>query len=438
MKKFILSILISLLSLPAFSQVTSYTARRFVKFNGAPTLCSEGDVYYNLVSHDAWLCNAANIWIKDSITLPGSSTDNAVVRWDGTGGGTIQNSVVTIDDVGATTGISTLQTTGNAGFGTPTTGSVRLYAKGVDTSINNYALAAQDSGGTNILFARNDGVVFLGAHSILEGVTTTGATGTNKVVFDTSPTLVAPTLGVALATSLNGNTFTTGTYTLTGTAAKVFTFQNTLTMAGTDGTTMTFPATSATIARTDVFNTFTTANDTAQTFSGGSTTGSGTTSFVSGTGTWNTSGVVPGAWKLNITNTASGAGSRALELQRGGALQFGVTSGATSTGLQIRTAQQTVPTCSTNCGTSPSITGSDSAGIVTMGASGSPASGWVVTFNGTWAAAPACIVQSALAGMLVTKMPIVVATTTTTITVTTNGVAPANSDKYSYICIGTQ
>lgn len=53
-----------------------------------------------------------------------------------------------------------------------------------------------------------------------------------------------------------GNTFTTGTGTLTLAAAKVFTVNNTLTLAGTDGTTMTFPSTNATIARTDAANSF--------------------------------------------------------------------------------------------------------------------------------------------------------------------------------------
>jgi hypothetical protein len=64
-------------------------------------------------------------------------------------------------------------------------------------------------------------------------------------------------LGVVTATSVNGNFFTTGTYTLTGAALKTLTFNNTLTLAGTDSTTMTFPTTSATIARTDAANTFT-------------------------------------------------------------------------------------------------------------------------------------------------------------------------------------
>jgi hypothetical protein len=82
-------------------------------------------------------------------------------------------------------------------------------------------------------------------------------TGTGLVVLQTSPTLITPTIGVATATSINGNTFTTGTYTLTGTAGKTLTFSNSITLAGTDSTTMTFPSTSATIARTDAGQTFT-------------------------------------------------------------------------------------------------------------------------------------------------------------------------------------
>jgi hypothetical protein len=43
-------------------------------------------------------------------------------------------------------------------------------------------------------------------HATIEGVTATGATGTGKFVFDNSPTLVTPVLGVATATSINGTT----------------------------------------------------------------------------------------------------------------------------------------------------------------------------------------------------------------------------------------
>ncbi len=43
---------------------------------------------------------------------PVSSTDNALVRWDGTTGATIQNSVVIVSDAGAVSGITTLATSG--------------------------------------------------------------------------------------------------------------------------------------------------------------------------------------------------------------------------------------------------------------------------------------------------------------------------------------
>lgn len=82
-------------------------------------------------------------------------------------------------------------------------------------------------------------------------------TGTGSAVFANTPTLVTPVLGAATATSINGNTFTSGSYTLTGGASKTFTFNNSLTLSGTDGTTITFPSTSATVARTDAGNTWT-------------------------------------------------------------------------------------------------------------------------------------------------------------------------------------
>lgn len=111
----------------------------------------------------------------------------------------------------------------------------------------------------------------------------------------------------------------------------------------------------------------------------------------------------------------------------------------TGTGAnQVAMLQTTVPTCSGSCGTSPSVVGSDTVMIVTMGSSGVPASPFTVTFNGTWAAAPACSVTSALTTMVVGKMAIAVQPSTTTITVTTNGTAPGVSDKYSIICFGVQ
>lgn len=89
------------------------------------------------------------------------------------------------------------------------------------------------------------------------GVTT--STGSGNAVLSVAPTLVAPVLGVATATSINKVSLTapaTGA-TLTLADNKTFTVNHSLTLAGTDSTTMTFPSTSATIARTDAAQTFT-------------------------------------------------------------------------------------------------------------------------------------------------------------------------------------
>lgn len=94
----------------------------------------------------------------------------------------------------------------------------------------------------------------------------TGETGSGALVFATSPTLTTPTLGVATATSINKVAFTAPATAATLTIAdgKTLTANHSLTLAGTDSTTMTFPGTSATIARTDAAQSFT-GN---QTFSG--------------------------------------------------------------------------------------------------------------------------------------------------------------------------
>lgn len=81
----------------------------------------------------------------------------------------------------------------------------------------------------------------------------TGETGTGGVVFDTSPTLVTPTIGVATATSINKVAITAPATSATLTIAdgKTLTVNNTLTLAGTDSTTHTFPATTSSVARID-------------------------------------------------------------------------------------------------------------------------------------------------------------------------------------------
>lgn len=73
-------------------------------------------------------------------------------------------------------------------------------------------------------------------------------------------TVIAPGAGILVdwtstAWSVIGTS--SGATNVTVAGGKTFTVSNTLTLAGTDGTTITFPTTSATVARTDAANTFT-------------------------------------------------------------------------------------------------------------------------------------------------------------------------------------
>jgi hypothetical protein len=99
-----------------------------------------------------------------------------------------------------------------------------------------------------------------GTLSVARGGTgTTSSTGSGNAVLSTGPTLVTPTLGVATATSVNKVAITAPatSATLTIVDGKTLTASHSLTLAGTDSTTMTFPSTSASIARTDAAQTFT-------------------------------------------------------------------------------------------------------------------------------------------------------------------------------------
>jgi hypothetical protein len=106
-------------------------------------------------------------------------------------------------------------------------------------------------------------------------------TGSGNAVLASGPTLVAPVLGAATATSVNKVALTTPTNgsTLTLADGKTLTANNSITLAGTDTTTMTFPSTNGTIA---------TLNIAGQTVTGGAVvTGNNIGTVTSGTVTIN-------------------------------------------------------------------------------------------------------------------------------------------------------
>lgn len=128
--------------------------------------------------------------------------------------------------------------------------------------------SSAQSCGPDGAFLANQNYVVCGAWTFTQQPTFPGGGGTpvtlngvqtltNKTL--TAPVLTTPTLGVATATSVNKVAITAPATSATLTVAngKTLTASNTLTLAGTDATVMTFPTTSATIARTDAANTFT-------------------------------------------------------------------------------------------------------------------------------------------------------------------------------------
>jgi hypothetical protein len=121
-------------------------------------------------------------------------------------------------------------------------------------------------------------------------------------------------------------------------------------------------------------------------------------------------------WSIDVTTSGIGYFNGTL-------LQFGTTTTAPG---HLATAQTTAPVL-TSCGTSPSIVGTDTAGIVTMGTA-SP-TGCVITFNQAYTATPYCLVTW-IATPLASQSYV---TTASTITLTQTG---TSSNKVQYLCVG--
>src|SRR3989344_1262948 len=142
-------------------------------------------------------------------------------------------------------------TAGGYDFGSATIPWADIYFAGtsITPGTNNFKFTGASTSGTRtITFPDASGTATLLGNT---------STGSGSVVLATSPTLTTPTIGAATATSINGLTISSSTGTLTITNSKTLSVSNSLTLAGTDSTIMTFPTTSATIARTDAGQTFT-------------------------------------------------------------------------------------------------------------------------------------------------------------------------------------
>ena len=148
-------------------------------------------------------------------------------------------------------------------LGTPTSGTAtNLTGLPLTTGVTGTLPIANGGTGTTSTTFTNLTTNVTGTLPVANGGTgVTSSTGTTAVVLSTSPTLVTPVLGVATATSVNKVALTAPATSATLTIAdgKTLTASNTLTLAGTDATTMTFPTSSATVAGLGIVQTFTAA-----------------------------------------------------------------------------------------------------------------------------------------------------------------------------------
>src|SRR5262245_23307956 len=188
------------------------------------------------------------------------------------------------------------------------------------------------------------------ANSTLANLTASGAlTGTELFYSDNGAQDVKVTANQLKA-------FIVGAGAVSVTSGKTLTVSNTLTLAGTDGSTLNVGAggtldtaafvntgtSGGTVPLLNAGNTFSAtqtvspaANTPALVASGYSLTGANAQALLDLSGTWNTSGN-PNAIQLNLADTASGATSKLMDLQVGGVSKYSFFNPArASVGLQI-------------------------------------------------------------------------------------------------------
>lgn len=150
-------------------------------------------------------------FLGSAVRGPGSSTDNAVARWDGTTGTFLNNSGVIIDDSNNVSGIVNLTTTGNTILGDASADTLTINA-GTWTFGNNVsatrAAGALPAGVTNLIlhtatFTGDAG----GTSSGLGAVFTTTASGANNVASVVSISGNAQWDGSGLAAQIIGNNY---------------------------------------------------------------------------------------------------------------------------------------------------------------------------------------------------------------------------------------
>jgi hypothetical protein len=294
------------------SPITSSGNLSFV-WNAASTAFVKGD---GSTTSSTLLTNFAALANPGTNGYVLSSTTAGVLSWIAPGGGTI---TLTGDVTGS--GTSSIATTLAASISGTHTFTGVLTANGFGVG---YQAVATTAGTTTLTATSPNSTEFTGATTqtcVLPNATTlilgqrfcfdNNSTGLVTIQTNGGATLWIMAAGTGLSATCSSIGTAAGTWELDYLGANIatgkkFVSNNTLTVAGTDGTTMTFPTTSATIARTDAANSFT-GN---QTILGNLFSGSGTLSFIPAVPV-NMLSAVAGTNKtlLNIINTGGGAGA---------------------------------------------------------------------------------------------------------------------------------
>lgn len=174
--------------------------------SSVPSGCtaSQAVFYYDLVSHKLKVCENGGAFGNfvggggggsGDVAGPASATDNAIVRFDGTGGKTIQNSVVTIaDTTGNIAGVGTLNThTVPGGTSTFTLRSDNLSVFASTTSAQLAGVISNETGSGALVFGTGPsigGAIFTSAPRLVNNVsllvTKTDASTVNGLIIDGS------------------------------------------------------------------------------------------------------------------------------------------------------------------------------------------------------------------------------------------------------------
>lgn len=202
-------------------------------------------------------------------TLTGNTLAAGVTASSLTSVGTLATLTVTAPINGSVTG-SSGSTSGNAATATALQTARTINGVSFDGTANITITAAGSTLSDTVPISKG-GTGATTAATAVDALGGASSSGSGGLVRITSASLITPDIGVATATSVNKVAITAPatSSTLTIANGKTLTANNSITLSGTDSTTMTFPATSATIARTDAAQTFTGTQTFSGTISGG-------------------------------------------------------------------------------------------------------------------------------------------------------------------------